>query len=144
MTINNDILYNEAYSAFLASSNAQNAISERAMLGALAVIFATQVDAGILNDDSISDDGGVALSPINATIQQDQLAKTSALYACCIAVLSTSGVSGGAFLGGAAPPTGRGSSFAGNHAGGSNAWIATAAENAVGLYSQAITDILLR
>jgi hypothetical protein len=155
--IQNSILYNEAFSAFIfANANAvasggvppstdPDSPSGAAYTGTVlmqqATAFAEAVDTAIVNDDTISSGGGEALEPTSQAIQQHQLGKCAALRGACNAFLAPGGSWAFMMPGGAVtqPATGRGSSqLGGNHAGGNSTWVDNVGAQILALYTAMI------
>ena len=156
--VQNSILYNEAFSAFIfANANAVASAGtppstdpmspsglayEGTVLFDQATAFAEAVDTAIVNDDAISSVGGEALEPTSQAIQQHQLGKCAALRACCNAFLAPGGSWAFMMPGGAitAPATGRGSTkLGGNHAGGNATWVTNVGMQILALYTAMLT-----
>ncbi len=152
--VQNQILYNEAFSAYIFSnansvassgdppSTLPDAPSGSAYTGTLlmeqATAFAEAVDTAILNDSTISDDAGKALEPTSQNIQQDQLGLCAAVRGACYAFLCPGGSWAFMMPGGAVtqPAIGRGTTeLGGNRAGGNTVWITNVGKQILALYT---------
>lgn len=158
--LQNSIIYNEAFAAFIFSNanavasggtppstipdDPSGAAYTSSVLFQQATAFAEAVDTAIVNDDLISDGAGIALEPTSQIIQQHQLGKTAAVRGACDAFLAPGGSWAFMMPGGAItqPATGRGSStLGGNHAGGNATWITNVGNQILALYTAVVATM---